>query len=124
MNGPQHAGQRAAQANEGHQIVPDGVQQLNAGVEVLDPVHRNLADPMPGFLRQHQQFRIEEPTSILHVGHESPDDLPPHSLESTLGIGETRPEEQLYQKIVAARQRFPLQAAGGIRVRAEKSAWR
>lgn len=70
------------------------------GVGVVDPVHRNLVGAQPGALCQDEQFRVEEPTGVLHQRQQSLRHVGPDGLEPALRVGEPGGQRPAQDQVV------------------------
>ena len=105
------AGQPGAEPHDPAQIAQGGGHHVDPGVGVVDPVHRDLVDAQPGPLRQHEQFRIEEPACVGGERQQSPGRVRADRLEPALRVGEAGAEGGVQQQVVAAGNDLALRAA-------------
>ena len=89
-----------------------GRQDLDAGVGIVDPVHRHLAHTQPEPLGRDEELGVEEPLIVLDQGQDSQGGLSPQRLEATLGVTESTTQEQLEEEVVGARDELALRAHG------------
>ena len=82
-------------------IWPNAVTQGRGGdvdprIGVVDPVHRHLVNAQPGPLREHEQFRVEEPARVRGERQQRPGRVGADRLEPALlsfcGVHERSPE--------------------------------
>ena len=102
---------RAKPAGEpGHaaQVGQRGGDDVDARVEVVDPVHRDLVNAQPGPFGQHQQLGVEEPAGVPGQRQQNPRRIAPDRLETALRVREARPHQRAQQEIVTARDELPL----------------
>ena len=105
------AGQSGAKPYDPAQIAQGGGHHVDPGVGVVDPVHRDLVDAQPGPLRQHEQFRVEEPARVRGERQQRLGRVRADRLEPALRVGEARAEGRVEQQVVAAGNDLALRAA-------------
>ena len=105
------AGQPGAEPHDPAQIAQGGGHHVDPGVGVVDPVHRDLVNAQPGPLRQHEQFRVEEPARVRGERQQGPGRVRADRLEPALRVGEAGAEGCVQQQVVAAGNYLPLRAA-------------
>ena len=93
------------------QVGQGGGDDVDARVEVVDPVHRDLVDAQPGAFGQHEQLGVEEPAGIGGEREQRPRLVAPDRLEAALRVGKARPHQGPQQQVVAARDELPLGTA-------------
>lgn len=101
-------GQRPPEPPDAEQVLARGVDDVDAAVRVIDPVHRNLVDAQTGPLGEHQQFGVEEPLPVVHQRQQTARHVGAHRLEAALGVGEVRAQRCPQQQVVAARDDLAL----------------
>ena len=68
-------------------------------------------DAQTAALGEHQQLGIEEPVTVLDLGHQVPGDIGSHRLEAALSIAEADSEREAEQPVVCAGDHLALDAA-------------
>src|SRR6266581_5091184 len=78
-----------AGSEPGHaaQVGQGGGDDVDARVEVVDPVHRDLVDPQTGAFGQHEQFGVEKPAGVPGEREQCPRLVAPDRLEAALRVG-------------------------------------
>ena len=97
----------AAQARDAAQVGEGRGRDVDPGVGVVDPVHRDLVDTQARPLAQYQQLGVEEPAGVLGQREQDLGLVPADRLEAALGVGELRAERGPQQQVVAARDDLP-----------------
>ena len=103
-------GQAGAEPHDAAQVTQGRGDDVDPRVGVVDPVHRDLMDAQPGPLREHEQFRVEEPRRIGGERQQRPGRVGAQRLEPALRVGEARAEGRVQQQVVAAGDDLPLGA--------------
>ena len=99
------------QARDAAQVRERGRDDLHARVGVLDPVDRNLMDPQPPPLGEHQQLGVEEPLLVLHEREQPRGGVGADRLEAALRVSEPGAEREPEQPVVTARDKLALAAS-------------
>ena len=81
------------------EVAGDRRGDVDAGVEILDPVDGNLVDSKAVALGEQQQLRVEEPAVVDDEWQQSLHDVTTARLEPTLGVGEARAEAEVDQRL-------------------------
>ena len=103
-------GQRPAHPPAALEVVDRGVHDVDAGVQIVNPVDRHLVDAQAGTLGDHQQLGVEEPACVGDQRQQLTGHVGAHGLEPALRIGEARPQRAAQDQIVTARDEFTLRA--------------
>lgn len=89
-------------APQAPQVFPGGAHHVHPGVDVLDPVDRDLVDTQSVVLGEQEQLGVEEPRVVAGDFQQRPEHLGAGRLESALGIGEADPVGEPDDAVVAA----------------------
>src|SRR5207253_4208277 len=115
------APERAAQAPEPGQVARDRRHELDARVEVLDPVDGHLVDPHAVPLGEEQQLGVEEPAVVGDEWQEVPGGVGPERLEPALRVREAGAEAGPDEQVVTAGEDFTPHAPADMGVMGEPS---
>ena len=97
------AHQPAAQPRDAVQVRQGGGHDVDPGVGVVDPVHRDLVDAQASPFGQHEQLGVEEPAGVLGERQQRPRLVVPDRLETALRVGEFGAERGAQQQVVTPR---------------------
>ena len=100
-----------------------GRDDLHPRVGVVDPVHRDLADPQAEALGRDQQLGVEEPLVVLNEREQLRRRVAAQRLEAALGIAEAAAASvSLSNRLYAPRNQLALRAAHDVRARRQPGA--
>ena len=94
---------RSEHAPDAGEVLPCGVQDVDPGVRVVDPVHRDFVNAQSDALSGHQHLGVEEPLVVLDEWQQLAGGVAPHGLESTLGVRAGAAESGSEEQVVAPR---------------------
>ena len=101
------------------QVVGRGRHDVHPRVGVVDPVHRDLADPQAQPLGGDQQLGVEEPLVVLDERQQRLRRVAAQRLEPALGVAEPAPQGELEDQVVGPRDQLALGPAHHVRAAGE-----
>src|SRR5688500_10721762 len=89
-------------ARKALEVPPNGPDNANAAVRVLEPPNRYEANRPATLGAQEKQFGVPKPAPVLDEGEQALCAVPAHRLEPALSVAEPRPEQRVDKKDKAA----------------------